>query len=355
MPSQICHLLAGTRSLRGFVPAAPEAFNIGCQGPDIFAHNRTTKPFALAYARLLHRHGYGRFCAVFSEYLLQYPSPEAISWFYGFITHQAVDRILHPYIVSRCPESGRSAFPGDLVSPRVSPALYHAFLERILDVCLFRELTGQSVSAMDTGKAFAITDEEIGILAPPIARALELVYSHESSGDDLVSRRVLNAFVDAREFYQITNPAGTTMANGYGAAAVSSFAGRGASGVALLYPDEPDSSIDWLNARGRPWPHPVNGDVLRDSVPELFERAVGEASGCVALLTDVLSGIAGPEALEGRIGNACLSVCKEDGSIAVVEHRDPFPLERALLDEVEKRRIWFGGTLSVDPAVTELV
>ena len=355
MPSQICHLLAGSRSLGGIVPAAREAFNIGCQGPDIFAHNRTTKPFALAYTRLLHRHGYGRFCAAFADRLIACPSPVAASWLYGFVTHQAVDRALHPYIVSRCPETGHPVYPGDHVSSRVSPALYHAFLERILDVCLLGALDRQPVSAMDTGKAFAITDEEIETLSPPVAHALERVYEHESSGDSLVSARVSNAFVDAREFYQITNPVGTTMKSGYGAAAVASFAGRGASGVALLYPDEPDSSIDWLNLNNEAWPHPVSGKAVRDSVIDLFDRAVADASGCVALLNDVLAGTADPGSLEDRIGNACLSVAREDGSIASVGYRDPFPLERALLDEVDRRRSWFGGIRSVDPAVTELV
>lgn len=328
---------------------------MGCQGPDIFAHNRTTRPFALAYARLLHRHGYGMFCSVFSQYLLQCPSPETISWFYGFVTHQAVDRVLHPYIVSRCPEAGKPVFPPDPGASRVSPALYHAFLERILDVCLLEALTSQPVSSMDTEDAFMVTDGEIQALAEPIARALERVYTNESSGDSFVVQRVSNALVDAREFYRITNPASTTMSNGDGAKAVSSFAGRGASGVALLFPDEPDPSIDWLNIQRHPWPDPVSGLPIHDSVLELFDRAVCEGARCIHHLSDVLAGKSSPDSFGDRIGNACLSVSNEDGSIARVEFRDPFPLERVLLDEVEKRRIWFGHVGSVDPAVTELI
>jgi len=213
MPSQILHVLLARQAcslsgLGGDSPLSaalyfPQPFNIGCQGPDIFAHNRRTKPFALAYARLLHRRDYGRFAAECArEYLIR-PDAVLAGWLTGFLTHQIVDRIFHPYIVYRSASMQPSVLGG------ITPALQHAFLERILDVCMLRTVSGQSVHSFDTGDSFFLEPSLIRLLEGPIARSLLRTFPAEAVSDRGITQRVGNAFSDAVYFHQLTNPSAT--------------------------------------------------------------------------------------------------------------------------------------------------
>lgn len=352
MPSQILHVLAGRRALGIPVQTCssvshsalycPQPFNIGCQGPDVFAHNRRTKPFALAYARLLHRRKYGLFVV---ECLKEYSArPDAVfaCWLAGFVTHQAVDRVLHPYIVYKSTQAQASVLKG------VTPALHHAFLERILDVCMLSHLEGHAVRDFDTGQSFFLEPSVIELLSAPIARALLRTFPAETVSDTDCIKRVSNAFVDAVYFYQLTNPSVTSMHFDSGVSALRHFIDRGYAGVALLFPDAPDPEVDWLNLGGEKWLHPVTGTKYRTSVPELFEQASRIAAASAACLNDVMEGTCTPASLVDCIGNGSLGAAGLDGRVGVVTYSDPFPLDRVLYEEANKRAQWLQGE-SVDP------
>jgi hypothetical protein len=338
MPSQILHTIAGRSALPpdGTVPlvSVPAAFNLGCQGPDIFSHNRRTKPFALAYSRLLHRHEYGRFCATFAKNLVAQNSPLLESWFYGFVTHPAVERILHPYIVNR------SWMPENTGLPGVSPAHYHAFFERILDARFFFESEEKNVSCFDTGSPFFLEDTETAQLAKAIALALHLTWPLEDTNLADVELRVKNAFSDAIYFYQITNPVITAFDSSASSLSVLHFLEMGYHGVALLYPETLDSGTDWLNLARNPWRHPASGETLFLSVPDLFDLSVKKARSAVTLVNSLCAGLSGPEALEAEIGNECLSVCGDDGKIGTVNYSESFDLRSELIRQEGLRREW---------------
>ena len=355
MPSQICHTLAGRMALEqsavqtetpfflsgGLIPAA---FNLGCQGPDIFSHNRRTRPFALAYSRLLHRKNYGRFCGSLALLIRENPSPVSISWFYGFVTHQAVDRSMHPYIVNRSFVSGSTGIPG------VTPAQFHAFFERILDVCLLRELGGVSISNFDTGNPFSLSPEEISPISDVIARALAITYPPDGKDDSMFvieeSRmRTINAFSDAMYFYRMTNPISTDMNRASRDSTVCDFADCGMGGVALLFPQDIDPLVDWLNTGRTAWRHPASGELFTSSASDLFHEAVQDASRIIALVPAVLDGSCDPDELERAAGNDCLSVSGPDGRIAPVLFSDPFDLGKYLKIEAEKRKKWLSSVL----------
>lgn len=353
MPSQITHVLAGlvARKRAGFIlqPRAIPLFNMGCQGPDIFAHNRRTKPFSLAFARLLHRGRYGSFCRAAAQQLLEYPDPDARAWLAGFITHQAVDRAVHPYIVYRSDRLPAGIIPG------VSPALYHAFFERIIDVLLLRHMTGRPVSSFNMDPLF-IMDRDTGLsLSRFIAAALRTVYPENTRDDDQLEIRVGNAFRDTRYFYHMTNPVRTSMTISADHSAISRFPERGPAGVALLYPEHPDPGVDWLNDARLPWKDPARGDIHTWSVPDLVLKATETAMGTIGCLDMVLAHNVPPDTLEQTVGNGCLSIQKEDGTIAAVSHADPFDLPSELLRETERRRRWITAGNAVDRAKDELV
>jgi hypothetical protein len=354
MPSQICHALVARMALDAsgieFPTLVAPAFNLGCQGPDIFSHNRRTKPFAIAYSRMLHRGGYGRFCGNLARLIRNSPhsdNHDVVSWFLGFVTHQEADRALHPYIINRTHRSGPTGIPD------VSPALMHAFFERILDACLLEAIERRSVSSFDTGDSFALREAECRPIAEIIAKALAETYD-EAPLEDELELRVMNAFSDAIFFYAITNPARTALARSAGRDEIAAYDERGASAVALLYPTSVQG-VDWLNEAHLPWKDPVDGRARTESAVDLFYRAVERAGKIVGLayraitLSDALSD---SDELARAIGDSCLSIAGPDGKIAPVVASEPFDLEFALKREVALRDAWLTGEAESDGALS---
>lgn len=358
MPSQIMHVLAAKASLvrTGFsnVQMHQGAFHLGCQGPDIFSHNRRTKPLALAYSRLMHRRKYGVFCAHFLKHTHGLTSNEAHlckSWFFGFVTHQVLDRILHPYIIYR--SSGVSLSNG----VRVNPARFHAFFERILDVLVFERLSGLSVSEFDTGTSFFLSENEVEILSLHISKALLDTYPRETVEDTNLITRICNAFADSMFFYGLTNPCEISMLKRNAILIrddpfdrIRRFYSYGLDAIALLFPEIPSTNIDWLNIQNTEWKHPVNGDVFYSSVPDLIDMSVIEASEVIEMLDFLylqpsLDDLA-LKKFEDVIGNACLGVAGSDGKVGQVMWYDPFPLETELLHQMELRTDWLAHLIS---------
>lgn len=343
MPSHIIHVLSGGAALEAsgvsIAGHNKAAFNLGCQGPDLFSHNRRTKPYGLAYSRLLHRHDYGRFCAVFANALVSNPSPILASWFYGFVSHQAVDRVFHPYIVNR------SFVPGTTGIEGVSPAHLHAFLERILDVCLLEAIGKISLRDFDTDRAFNPGLAETRTIAASIASALAVTYPGEAANDPEIRQRCENAFTDSLYYYEMTNPAVTSLGRPAECSGIQRFVELGIGGVALLHPDVSLSGVDWLNAARKEWRHPVSGEYRHESVGDLHEAAVREASAAIRAAAEVLSGNEAGDSLEAIIGNECLSAAGPDGRIGTVSFFEPFDLAGTLLDQAKKRKEWLARTV----------
>lgn len=371
MPAQVCHALAGRRAIksalqqdgmqqdgmrqngmRKSVEATREgvwspAFNLGCQGPDIFAHNRRTRPFALAYARLLHRHHYGSFSKAFVSRLFgggileSARGDDALDWLRGFVTHQAIDRALHPYIAYR------SHIKRSLRFPLVNSARFHAFFERLLDSWIHLRLEGAPISRFDTGSSFALDAEDARFLSTLIAEAARDVYE-SATQDDLIEERVENAFKDASYFYAMTNPAATAMNVDFPTDGLREFIEMGAAGVALLHPQTRDGGVDWLNESRAAWRDPVDGRARTESAIDLFDSGVRDATRCLIALERVMSGSERPEELALAVGDEPLSVRDREGKVASVAFSDPFDLESALDAELTARREWLARRSSAD-------
>lgn len=336
MPSHILHCVAGAAALArhsGLAPTGAEEirlFNLGCQGPDIFTHNRRTKPLSLAYARLLHRRGYGRFCAALARDVAG-ESDRALPYLLGFATHAAVDRVFHPYVVNRCFIDS---------SPVLSPALFHAFFERILDAEVLRARAGAPVSSFDADDAFPREGSIPARLVDGIARALRSAYPAETEGDVLIAERVANAFADSLSFYRVTNPARTTLAAPGAQGEIARHVGLVADGVALLHPEHLSPTIDWLNAAREPWRHPITGAAVHDSALDLVERAIDEAARAIETVSrSIGAGIPAGE-VEAIVGDGSLSAVGPSGDQGPIRFAEPFPLESELLAQVAMRREW---------------
>lgn len=352
MPSQIIHALAARNALQrigsSYTQMHQAAFNLGSQGPDIFSHNRRTRPFALSYSRLLHRRNYGVFCSHFIKQTKNLTDLEGLlcrSWFFGFVTHPVIDRMLHPYIIYK--SFGVSSPSGY----SVNPARFHAFFERILDVLVFEQFSKTPVSEFDTGSTFSLAEAEIDILAVHISKALSSTYITQTEEDIHLVQRICNSFIDSIYFYGLTNPSEISLLKSNSILCKNDpfdrfqrFFTYGLDAIALLFPDKPSSLIDYLNTGHSEWKHPVSGETSYSSVIELFELSVLEASEILSTLSSFYSGSsltsADLQKFENLIGNGCLGIAGPDGKIGQVVFNDPFPLDIELLDQMDQRTEW---------------
>lgn len=363
MPAHITHALAGLNCLGDYRggeplagsglrpvasrPNASAAYLLGCQGPDIFSHNRRTKPSALAYARLLHRRSYGTFCASFADLAVRGDASADLArdWLFGFATHQAVDRELHPYIVYRSYGDGAVGADG------LTPSRLHAFLERILDVELYRVLERKPVSAFDT-ESMRI-DGGVYRLSRDIAHSLARTFPGESEGKDDLAERVTNAFADSFHYYDVANPARVSMSVAPDPARTAEFRRCTLDGVALLHPERVSPDVDWLNESRSLWLDPVTGEERHESVPDLFDRAVAVARSSIGALDGFLRGEIDASALARAVGDGPLSSAGNDGHVGQVRFSEPFDLARYLRDEAKSRFDWLSSAAEVDPPVRD--
>lgn len=276
MPSQLTHILAGLEAASAlpdgwFSRFSEPAFRLGCQGPDVFYHNRRTKPGAFLYGTRLHRRGWGDFLSRFRREALDRrwgPDHPGLAFLAGMATHGFVDRQAHPFIVYF---SGWKQ-PGDPKTDGLRHA--HAFLERIIDVRLWERKTGAPVGDCrwqdDLPGPAAFPDD----FWQAWAEALHEVFPQLSARAD-VETRLRNAVADTRGFLAFTAPG------------ASDHAARAARHGALHF-FHPEGLPDWdfLNLGHGTWQDPVSGAERAESLPELFDRAVAESRRVLATIAD---------------------------------------------------------------------
>ena len=328
MPSQILHALFGEDVLTGLYPHPPDnrgAFVLGCQGPDIFYHNRRTRPVSLEYGSLLHRRGYGTFSA--HLFAMCRRDPCLRDYALGFITHAALDRFCHPYIIYKSVHL-QAKNPKDA-------ELTHPFFERILDVLMLKELRRQDLSDWDQ-KTLANTCEN----PPPglkdaIARAMISAFPQKAR-DALLARRIDNAFADSGRYYRMSDPANT---------GIEQRLSVNKRYLSLVSPLNLPAEIDFLNLKHENWYYPYCplGTVSKPdsrSFPQIYAEAVDAAAAsllsCVAHSDTDIFPIAG---IAENIGDGGLSIHDETGKPCMPNCTSPLPLNEVIQDQAEIRNL----------------
>ena len=407
MPSQILHTLFGEdviaelyrRIDRRFSLAAERAlkrvtvnyrgaFALGCQGPDIFYHSQRTRPVALEYGSLLHRRGYGVFTATLLKMGLPDPPPggediradrkekgiNALGVYaLGFMTHAALDRHCHPYIVYKSlpvetgrkaarenPAGGeeRGANPGGAAGGTPEIGLgraAHPFFERILDVLMLKRLRGREVSAWDQGILTESCENPPPGLKELLARSLAAAFPERAGKDEKLSRRMDNAFIDAAYFYKVTAPGCQITDPGYPVTASGYPPGPGGAGgrggrdgpeaadllsLACRHPEHLPAGIDFLNLGHERWCRPAEPFTEdRRSFPEIYADALrGAVDSLLPCIDEYLTtGLFPVREAARRIGNTSLSITDREGRSCAPQRTDPLPLGAVLAGQIRPR------------------
>ena len=335
MPSVILHTMFGEDvffALRAVFPVEKisgglrGAFVLGCQGPDIFYHSQRSRPVALEYGSLLHRRGFGVYAANLLKTTLSGAETDANSAYsLGFMTHAALDRACHPYIIYR---GGN----------------YHSFFERILDALMLKKLRGLEPASWDQEIALASVCEN----PPPglkeiIAASLAETFPERAGKDRSLARRIDNAFIDCARFYNMSSP--SKIAGAFRAGSNEKRPVFTRRALNYVYPENLPAEIDFLNLNRKPWRYPhisAGGKIPQDdnrSFPEIYSDAVNSAAASFAPCFVTLSGGTFPfDEIVEKIGNGGLSIQDENGKRCSPNLTDPLPLE-----EVMKQQAMFRG------------
>ncbi len=298
MPSHIAHMLFGRDAIKSIndktfnaiIKKESNLFNLGCQGPDIFYHNKRTKPSGIKFGILLHHERYGRFVSnylrILGESLCMTPKnplkhidlEKSFSFILGFITHAILDRRAHPFI---------SFFAGwvDPGKPETKRHfMCHAFFERIIDVLLLKEKLNIDIQKFDffsqiyCGDSFPEHEKKI------FFRALRHTFPETVSKDDIV--RIENAYRDSMRYYDIANPIFPKLKMELERYEFDREVKL--RRLALLHPTDLDEKIDFLNTNHTTWSHPCdNHDTSNKSFLELYNIAIKDSYNVLKLILKV--------------------------------------------------------------------
>jgi hypothetical protein len=231
----------------------------------------------------------------------------------GQATHGFLDRRAHPLIVS----FAGWQVPGE---PETAPLRHaHAFLERILDVELWKEKTGTPFGRCRWQEDFPSPGDFPQDFWTAWAEALHEVFPRLSARAD-VEPRLRNAVSDTRGFLSVTAPSATEHAL------------RAARQGAIHY-FHPIALPDWdfLNQTHADWPDPITGLSRRESFLELYETALAETREALAVIDD-------PRAdWEELLGNGSLNLPGEEGQSLGPAYSKPWDYAVLYDREVEAR------------------
>lgn len=240
MPAIWTHLIHGDRVLRelniGFEEDSLLLFHLGTQGPNVFFYHESEE-YKTAGHRL-HNHKCGNFLTYLSENLFEDFSP----YVYGIICHHTLDRLTHPYIISRAGNSSK-----------------HTDLEEVIDIQMVKRFLKISI---DTLNPLGILPEEV----PEIIDQLYATFLYDVFRIDGIS--FSEAYNRMREM--LTRKDRSALANilrGF----TKIFTSGGSQKQLLL-------NEDVLNLNKRSWYHPTTGWESRATFLELFDNAVEEAA-----------------------------------------------------------------------------
>ena len=321
MPSQIAHILLGHQAVSVLPPNwiqqwSDAAFRLGCQGPDVFYHNRHTKPGAFLYGTRLHRRGWGDFLSRFRREALDRgwgPEHPGMAFLAGQVTHGFLDRQAHPFVVSF---SGWRV-PGDSATESLRHS--HAFFERILDVCLWNHFSKTPLESCRWQENLPGPEDFPADFWIAWAEALHEVFPQLSARAD-VETRLKNAVSDTRGFLSFTSP---------GAAGHAVRAAR--HGALHFFHPIALPGWDFLNMTSQDWPDPLTGQARQESFPQLFERALVEARHTLTSITEPAVG------WTELLGNGSLNLPGADGVSLAPKFCRPWDFSALYDREVEAR------------------
>ncbi|HJB25263.1 MAG TPA: zinc dependent phospholipase C family protein [Firmicutes bacterium] len=191
MADFVTHTLFGERVVSDLPAVAqrvfhlhPAAFYWGLQGPDLLFFRKAlfgSGPL-YKYASMMHGEKNTELFTCMLQYIDALDGQEkqtALSYFYGFLCHYALDSEIHPYVYCRQYELAEKY-------PAVSGSALHCQIETDIDSVLYTRLKKEPITSFSPEKLYAIPKEECDIVAKIYTHVLKNVYGQSVPYEQIV-------------------------------------------------------------------------------------------------------------------------------------------------------------------------
>lgn len=288
MPAMITHYLLARRllPLSGF-PKMPrqDAFLLGAQGPDIlyfhraFPWQRGQKGFGIGNA--LHEVCPSELVDTLAKLVIETPGDDldvVYSYTLGFLSHYAVDRMIHPYV---CYWQDQMMKDEPTFAKTSNP--YHYRIESALDTLLLKYDRGEYVSAFQLSSLIPKKDpERDGAIARFYQRLLSAMI-----GVPVSEKTLVHMTEDMRKAMMIMTDC--TELKGKGLRFFERLTGSGANYSTLLRTKEIDR-YDYANLQHRMWLKDL-ATVSKQDFYELCDETVAFAAALINGFVEEKSGM----------------------------------------------------------------
>ncbi len=256
----------------------PKAYNIGCQGPDIFFYFRFwpwTKSYGLPDAgRMIHNYNTGAFFEKCLDHIRglkdEAEKQKAMAYIFGFLCHYSLDTTVHPFIWYFC---GRRK--------------YHTLLETHIDSALLL-YKGLSIEKLPAYTLLNVSEDEKRVADDLLCHALKSAHGYM-----LKKGFAVEAISNMRTAVKaLHDPKGRKYKF---ASSLERILDKEAAFTLVVYPPRPPEEYDFLNMQKRIWQPPWGGGESGESYIELLETASSKAaklcdSAYLAIATDGYDG-----------------------------------------------------------------
>lgn len=276
MPNTLTHYLCGLEAVknlenekcRKLILKHQNVFNLGTQGPDILFFYElwpwTPKTFSPNIGQTMHTAKVNPFFKGFINYIIKqndYIKEILTVYFMGFLCHNCMDSLGHPYVFYR---SGFKT-PSD---PNVKLyQYYHRRFETNTDVLLCKKLLNKKVHELNHDKLMEISYIEQNIISDMYISVVKSVYKVE-----LQKKKIIKALKDMLFIEKLSkDPYGIKRGL---VGAIDGIIYRFPLYSSIIFPLEVNDGLDYLNLEHREWCMPYDNTIKStQSFMDLFKEA----------------------------------------------------------------------------------
>jgi len=190
MPNLVTHYLCGLDAVknlevsdcRQLINKYHNVFNLGLQGPDILFYYEvwpwSSKSLDKNIGEIMHISKVNKMFGAFIDYIIQKNGDEKnilTVYLMGFICHNIMDSIAHPYIFYR------SGFNTPKFNNENLFLYYHRRFETSVDVLLCQDFLNKKIYELNIDNLIKVNDTELNLISELYRNAVKLVFNYDIS------------------------------------------------------------------------------------------------------------------------------------------------------------------------------
>lgn len=307
----------GESVLKSEISARRNLFRLGAQGPDLFFYYKAAPWVSYdgieKLGNIMHDNKVGAFYSESFRYLLHMdPGKDLFDlavYIAGYLCHYSLDRTAHPFI--------HYTAGIDIEHSRVSWKyhIFHRILESAIDYLVLKD-KGIDPITFRSYELVKVEPSKYQSVIEYYRKIIADVYDMQASSKQL--QQVITDIYDVmRHLY---DPSGIKY---YLYRFLEMLTGKPGGITSSMMPRKINSEIDYYNLKYKPWYHPCDDSIVsRESFPDIYSRALEEASGFLKAFSDFIDSGEIPSGLVEKIGNISYSTGEECRTPVRLKHFD---------------------------------